>query len=357
MELSESALRDCSLCDLLLCHLMNRFLERKESECDLELPSKRRKKLYSLQSVLDAKSSVRLLFSFHLVLCAKGVPLPYSPSYALQSILGGSSLPRPISIVCLFVSNRGREAAKQLITLQLEFLALFPREFLSSEVSIGSSRLEDGLIQSEITDDAARTKIEVLIDDLDNFGLRVLGGSVRVDMDGERVVYTNRIGELDQTTVAHTGVDKGLGNPTRSVSSRAIHLRRILSREGTASMGSPTTIGIDNDLTTCQTRVSAGSTDHKATRGVQVEDCLVVQQLGRDDGLDDVFHEIVTDLLVADVVVVLGRDNHSVYADRNHVTMVFLILNCNLSLSIRTNPLESSILADIGKSLAQLGGK
>lgn len=57
MELSESALRDCSLCDLLLCHLMNRFLERKESECDLELPSKRRKKLYSLQSVLDAKSS------------------------------------------------------------------------------------------------------------------------------------------------------------------------------------------------------------------------------------------------------------------------------------------------------------
>ena len=45
MELSESALRDCSLCDLLLCHLMNRFLERKESECDLELPSKRRKKM------------------------------------------------------------------------------------------------------------------------------------------------------------------------------------------------------------------------------------------------------------------------------------------------------------------------
>lgn len=39
---------------------------------------------------------------------------------------------------------------------------------------------------------------------------------IRVDMDGERVVYTNRIGELDQTTAAHTGVDKGLGNPTRA---------------------------------------------------------------------------------------------------------------------------------------------
>ena len=34
-----------------------------------------------------------------LVLYVKGVSLSYSPSYALQSVLGGSSLPRPISIV------------------------------------------------------------------------------------------------------------------------------------------------------------------------------------------------------------------------------------------------------------------
>lgn len=53
-------------------------------------------------------------------------------------------------------------------------------------------------------------------------------------------------------------------------------------------MGAPAAIGVDDDLPSSETGVSVGPADDEAARGVQMEDGLVVQVLGGDDGLDDV---------------------------------------------------------------------
>jgi hypothetical protein len=66
------------------------------------------------------------------------------------------------------------------------------------------------------------------------------------------------------------------------------YLCGVLSREGTSSVGAPPSVCVNDDLPSGQTSVSVGPADDKAARGVQMEDGLVVQVLGRDDGLDDV---------------------------------------------------------------------
>ena len=86
-------------------------------------------------------------------------------------------------------------------------------------------------------------------------------------------------------------------------------------------------------------------------------DSLVVQKLRGDDRLDDMLHQILMDLLVAHVVVVLIGDNDRMNTNGDHMAVIVLVLNGNLSLTVRTNPLKGSILTNIGKSLAKFRGE
>ena len=53
---------------------------------------------------------------------------------------------------------------------------------------------------------------------------------------------------LHKGAASKTSSDNALGSLTDNVSTRSIHLGRILARKGTSSMGSPATIGINDDL-------------------------------------------------------------------------------------------------------------
>ena len=57
---------------------------------------------------------------------------------------------------------------------------------------------------------------------------------------------------------------------TGGIGGTAVYLRGVLAREGTTTMGTLATIGVDDDLTACQTRVTVRTTDNKLTRGVHV---------------------------------------------------------------------------------------
>ncbi|KAG7223502.1 hypothetical protein INR49_015495 [Caranx melampygus] len=61
---------------------------------------------------------------------------------------------------------------------------------------------------------------------------------------------------LDQHSPAELSLHQRLGHPASSVSSRAIHLCVILSREGSTTVGSPATVSVNDDLTSSKASVT-----------------------------------------------------------------------------------------------------
>ena len=95
-------------------------------------------------------------------------------------------------------------------------------------------------------------------------------------------------------------------------------------------MRAPATVRVDNDLAAGQPGVAVGATYHEPARGVEVVDGFVVQELGGDDMLDDVLHEVGADFFVRDVVVVLGGDHDRVDTLGHHAPVFLLVGNGHL---------------------------
>jgi len=76
-----------------------------------------------------------------------------------------------------------------------------------------------------------------------------------------------------------------------------------------------------------------------------VVDGLVVKVLRRNDLVDNLFLDLLTEVLDLDMLVVLGTDNNSVNAKRDNGTTIVLVLDGNLGLGVRPEPLESAVLA------------
>ena len=63
-----------------------------------------------------------------------------------------------------------------------------------------------------------------------------------------------------------------------SVSSRAVHLRRVFSREGTTAVSTLTTVGIHNNLASRKARIAMGDTNHKLTCGIDKILDIIVEE-------------------------------------------------------------------------------
>lgn len=74
-------------------------------------------------------------------------------------------------------------------------------------------------------------------------------------------------------------------------------------------------------------------------------DGLVVEEVSGDDLLDDLFFNLLAQLLGGDVGRVLGRDDDSVNAKRDDCAAVVLVLDCDLGLCIGSQPRECAGLA------------
>lgn len=237
---------------------------------------------------------------------------------------------------------------------------MFPGEIrvVATKVTEGSGLLVDGATQLEVTNDATRAEIEVIFNNLQNFSVRLDTSAVGVDVDREGLGNTDGVRDLDESALAELGSDEGLGDPTGSISSRAIDLGGVLAGEGTTTVSTPTTVAVNNDLAASQTSITLRTTDDEATRGVQVVDSLIVEVLGGDGGLDNALHQTLADLLVGNTVVVLSGDDNSVDAFGDQRTVVvLLVLNGDLSLGVRAQPLELTRAANNGETLAELSGE
>ncbi|ETV94787.1 hypothetical protein H310_11742 [Aphanomyces invadans] len=260
--------------------------------------------------------------------------------------------PRRKSIV-----NRSSDAT--LFFLQLQFLDVFPGEVLvvAPKVTIGGGLLHNGALQLQVTLDATRAKVEVLLRDFNQVvvGHTFLDGAVRVDVNGQGVRHTNGVRQLHNDALGQTMVDQRLGNPASGVGGRTIDLGRVLAGESTATVGTPTAVGINDDLATGQTSITVRATNDETARRVQVVHGLVIEVLFRDDGENHVVHQVPVDLFVGHIRAVLGRDDNGVDTLGDHAAIDLLVFDRDLGLAIGADPVNSAVFAHFGQLGTQLG--
>jgi len=128
----------------------------------------------------------------------------------------------------------------------------------------------DGLGEIQLLDDDTGPEVEVVADYLDELVRRLLRGAVGIDVDGEGLSDADGVRELDKGTTAEAGGDEGLGNPAADVGSRAVDLREVLSGEGTATVGTPSAVGVNDDLTASQTGVALRATNDEEAGGLDL---------------------------------------------------------------------------------------
>ena len=131
----------------------------------------------------------------------------------------------------------------------------------------------DGVRQVELLDDDTGAEVEVVQDDLDKLVRALVRGAVRLNEERQRLSNTNGVRQLDQCAAGQLGVDQRLGDPAGKVGSGAVDLGVVLSGESTTTVGTPTTVGVDDDLAASKTGVTLGTTDDEETGRLDLGGC------------------------------------------------------------------------------------
>lgn len=213
-------------------------------------------------------------------------------------------------------------------------------------------------LKVEFSYDNSGSQVPVVSDDLDQLGIGLLTGAVSVDKDGQGLGNTDSVGQLNQASSSEAGVDQRLGDPSGSVGGRSVDLGKVLSGEGTTTVGTPTTVGVDNDLSTGQTGITLGTTDDESTGRLDVVDGPLVHEVGRDDLVDNLVLDLLSEILGGDFLGVLGRDDDGVDSEGNHGTrLVLLVLDGDLSLGVGSEPAHGAVSSGSGHGGVQLVGE
>lgn len=155
--------------------------------------------------------------------------------------------------------------------LKLEGLGLLPGEALVGAKVAVLGRLEvDGAVQAELADDDTGPEVKVLVDDLDELIRGLLRRAIGVDVDGEGLGNANGVRKLDEGTTGQAGGNERLGDPAGKVGGRAVDLGEVLAREGTTTVSTPATIGVDDDLASGQAGVTLGATNDEEAGGLDL---------------------------------------------------------------------------------------
>jgi len=125
-----------------------------------------------------------------------------------------------------------REYIKILINLQSvgngKMLGVLPSELLPAKVAVARGLAVDGVLEVQVLDDAARTQVEVVLDDLQQLLLGVLGGAVVKHSDRNGLCHADGVRHLYSGALANFASNQGLCYPTGGVSCRSVNLGVVL---------------------------------------------------------------------------------------------------------------------------------
>ncbi len=116
-------------------------------------------------------------------------------------------------------------------------------------------------------------------------------------------------------------------------------------------MAAPAAVAVHNNLASGQAAVPVGAAYHKAAGGVD-EVLAVFAQLLRDHGLDDIFLDVLVNLLLGGLFPVLGAYHNGGDFYRSPV----LVPHCHLGLAVGAQVGEGAVLADLGELPGQAVG-
>lgn len=102
-------------------------------------------------------------------------------------------------------------------------------------------------------------------------------------------------------------------------------------------MSSPSSVGINDDLAASESGISLRTSDDEGATGVK-DVTSIDEPFFRDGLLDDFVDEVLSDFLVGDIRVVLGRDEDGVDASRNTFNTNVLVLDSDLNFSVGSDP-------------------
>ena len=203
-------------------------------------------------------------------------------------------------------------------------------------------------------DDTGRTQIKVFTDDLYQTGVGQLTGTEGVYHDGCGVSHTDSVGQLDLTFVSQAGTNDVFGYVTGCVSCGTVYLGAIFTGEGSAAVTGISAVGIYDDLASGQTGISVRSADNETAGGVDEEFCICIYHLCRKNRIKNIFFDVFMDLFLCHIRIMLCGQYDSIQTNR---FVVFIIFNSNLSLSVRTQILQSAVFADFGQLQGQFVGQ
>src|SRR5438105_14517115 len=98
--------------------------------------------------------------------------------------------------------------------------------------------------------------------------VRELTGTVRGDHHAGGPRDADGVGNLNQAFRGEPRGDDVLGDVTRSVSCRAVHLGRVLAGERAAAVRSRAAVGVHDDLPAGEPAVALGAADLEAARRI-----------------------------------------------------------------------------------------
>merc|ERR1712061_420274 len=277
-----------------------------------------------------------------------------------------------------------------------QILGVFPLEELDSlvgvrltpEMAVSSGFLVLGLAESQRLGDGARTTVEGDLDDIRDVVSTqgTLLGAVSLNKKRQRLGHTDCIRELHQSPLAQATLHNRFGHLSADIGRRSVDFGGILAGKRAATMSSPTSICVDDDLTACQPSITLWTTDDELAGRVDVKVRVVpVQSQGRLSVLQCDFCQcLLHDLLHDKLVHVLHARGCRIRAfvpshllaasglqwlrmlcgDHNGVDLLRLdrailplqILDGDLSLAIWSQPPKQSTLAHVGQLLAQSCG-
>src|SRR5690606_8794802 len=142
---------------------------------------------------------------------------------------------------------------------------------LAAEVAVGRGGLVHRVDQVEHLDDAVRTQVEVLADQLLDHLVADLAGAEGGDRNAGRLGHADGVAHLHLAAVGQARGDHVLGDVARGVRGGTVDLGRVLAGERAAAMAGPATVGVDDDLAAGQAAVAHRPADHELAGRVDVE--------------------------------------------------------------------------------------
>mmetsp|Transcript_2108 Transcript_2108/g.3140 ORF Transcript_2108/g.3140 Transcript_2108/m.3140 type:complete len:265 (-) Transcript_2108:102-896(-) len=118
-------------------------------------------------------------------------------------------------------------------------------------------------------------------------------------------------------------------------------------------MSSPSSVGVDDDLSSGQTCISLRTSNREFSARVEEILCVRGEVLVRNNFTNNMLHQVRSDLFVGHFRCVLGRNQDCVYFGWCEKSTVSSVLHSDLRLSIRADPREYALLANLGESVAE----